>query len=128
MKHRILLAEDDLLLGPVIEEMLHDGGYDVVLTRDLADVVRLEDFAFTAVVSDYRLLHSDGCDVIGFMRSKVPGIPALLISGYGLRVADVCAEHGIKDVGFMAKPFTPTQLAEKVAAMFAAPVSANPFS
>lgn len=127
MKHRILLVEDDLMVGPVVQEMLRNAGYDVVLTRDLLDIVVFPDFAFSAVVSDYKLLHSDGCDVIGFMRGKVPGIPALLISGYGLRVADLCAQHGIKDVGFLAKPFSPTQLLEKVAAMIATPVSANPF-
>lgn len=116
---RILLVEDDLMVGPVVQEMLRNGGYTVVLTRDLMEVIRLEDYGFVAVISDYKLLNSDGCDVIGYMRSKVPDIPALLISGYGPRVADICASHGIKDVGFLAKPFSPTQLLDAVAVMVA---------
>ncbi|MFT3780601.1 MAG: response regulator [Nibricoccus sp.] len=114
---RILLVEDDVMVGPVVREMLVHGGFEVTLTRDLADTRVLPDFAFAAVVSDFKLIASDGCDVIEFVRSKAPGIPALLVSGFGQKVANHCAARGIDDVGFLAKPFSPTQLLEAVQAV-----------
>ena len=119
MKHRILLVEDDVMVGPVIKEMLNHGGYDVVLTRDLADTMRLPDFDFSAVISDLKLIASDGCEVIAFMRSKKPGIPALLMSGFGPHVANSCAQRGIPDVGFLPKPFSPPTLLTAAAALVA---------
>lgn len=127
MKPRILLVEDDLLVGPIVQEMLVAGGYDVLLTHDLADTVVLKEFAFDAVVTDFKLKHSDGCDVIDFMRSQRPGIPALLVSGYGPRVANCCAHRGIYDVTFLAKPFAAAQLLATVAALIAKPASNPPF-
>lgn len=115
MKFRILLVEDDELIGPLVKEMLCNGGYDVVLARDLIEILLWTDFEFSAVISDYRLLNSDGCDVIGFVRDKKPGLPAILMSGYGPRIANVCAKSGIQNVRFLAKPFSPTELLDAVA-------------
>lgn len=126
MPQRILLVEDDVMVGPVVREMLTNGAYDVVLTRDLADTVILGDYNFDAVISDFKLLTSDGCDVIEFMRDKKPGIPALLVSGYGQRVADCCGKRGIKGVNFLAKPFSPRQLLDTMAALLAAPDPISP--
>jgi DNA-binding NtrC family response regulator len=127
MNPRILLVEDDLLVGPVVKEMLNNGGYDVVLANDLADTVILKDFAFDAVITDFKLKNSDGCDVIDFLRSRRPAIPALLISGYGSRVANCCAHRGIYDVTFLAKPFAATELLATLASLIAKPASAPPF-
>ncbi len=135
MKLRILLVEDDELIGLLVSEMLNNGGYEVVLARDLIDILLWTDFDFAAVISDYRLLNSDGCDVISYVRDKKPNIPALLISGYGQRIAEICADSGIKRVRFLAKPFTPTELLEALAAQIqlaaSSPVqtlqSASPF-
>ena len=113
-KHRLLLVEDDEFIGPLVKELLCVAGYDVVLTRDLSDTMLLENFAFSAVIADYRLKYSDGCQVINFLRSKIPDIPALLMSGYGQRVSDCCDARGIQDVGFLAKPFTIAELSEKI--------------
>lgn len=121
MKTRILLVEDDLLVGPVVQEMLNAGGYDVVLTHDLTETMMLKDFAFAAIVSDFKLRNSDGCDVIEFMRGQRPGIPALLVSGYGRRVANCCAERGVHDVTFLAKPFSAAQLLATLASLLAKP-------
>lgn len=121
MKTRILLVEDDLLVGPVVQEMLQVGGYEVVLTHDLTETILLKDFDFTAVVTDFKLRNSDGCDIIEFMRSKRPGIPALLVSGYGRRVANCCADRGVHDVTFLAKPFAAAQLLATLASIIAKP-------
>lgn len=119
-RHRLLLVEDDVSVGSIVKEILCKNGYEVVLTEDLADTMLLSDFAFSAVISDYKLKHSNGCDVIYFVREKTPGIAALLISGYGQRVASFCADHGIPDVHFLAKPFSQSQLLQTVAAVLAA--------
>jgi DNA-binding response OmpR family regulator len=117
MKLRILLVEDDVMVGPVVREMLCNAGYEVVLKRDLADIRILGDFNYSAIISDFKLLASDGGEVIAFVRNKSPGIPAMLISGYGNKVANLCAKRGIENVLFLGKPFSPKQLLEALHAM-----------
>jgi two-component system C4-dicarboxylate transport response regulator DctD len=117
MKQRILLVEDDEIVGPLVQEMLCLQNYDVVLTRGLQETEMLTDYDFSAIIADLKLVRSNGCDVIAYVRRKTPGIPALLISGYGPRVTDVCAQHGIEDVGFLAKPFTLKQLMDTLSGM-----------
>jgi len=119
-RHRLLLVEDDASVGPIVNEILCKSGYDVVLKEDLIDTMLLDDFSFSVVIADYKLRYSNGCDVIDFVRGRTPEIGALLISGFGQRVADCCADRGISNVHFLAKPFSPSELLQTVATVLAA--------
>lgn len=117
MKHRILLVEDDAPVGAVVQEILCNAGYEVLFKAGLADVKRLDDFSFSVVISDFHLLASDGSEVIAYIRSKVPGIPALMMSGHGSWAANHCANCGLKGVSFIEKPFSTKQLLDTVNAL-----------
>ena len=114
MKPRILLVEDDEFIGPLVKTVLSSAGYDVEVAGKLEDVKTLDPFGFSAVISDFQLPGADGCDVIDYMRSKAPGIPAMLISGYGNWAAENCVSRGMENVQHLEKPFRADQLLHRV--------------
>jgi len=122
MTHRILLVEDDENVGPLVQARLGQLGYEVVLKADLPDIKILDDYDFSAVISDFQLPTSDGFEVIRFMRDKRPNIPAMMMSGHGDWAAEYCESHGIKGVSYLAKPFKAEQLLDAVNALVLADV------
>jgi hypothetical protein len=54
------------------------------------------------------------------MRAKIPGIPALLMSGYGNWAAENCASRGVENVHQIEKPFRTDQLVQAVEALIPA--------
>jgi len=114
MKYRILLVEDDECIGPLMLEVLFKSGYDVTLADGLTAVKRLTHFGFSAVVSDFKLQDGDACDVIEFMRGKIPGLPAIVTSGCGQQVEQDCEDRKVTNVVFLNKPFRPQQLLDSL--------------
>jgi DNA-binding NtrC family response regulator len=121
-KHRILLVEDDSIVGPVVQEILWKAGYKVALKADLEGVKTLDNYDFSAVITDFQLPTGDGCDVIEFMRSKKPGIPAMVMSGHGNWTANHCANRGVKGVSLLEKPFKAKDLLDAVNALVLAEI------
>lgn len=117
MKQRILLVEDDPSVGPVILEILLASGYEAALANSYAAVKRLTHFDFSAVIADFQLLDGDACDVIQFLREKIPGLPSLVMSGYGRLIERDCMDRRLSAVVFLDKPFRPQQLREKLNAL-----------
>ena len=78
----------------------------MVPSQDFADTMLQDDFSFSTIISDYKLRYSDGCNVIDIVRGRAPEIAALLISGFGQRVADCCADRGIPNVLFCKTIFS----------------------
>lgn len=110
MIYRILLVEDDESVAPVMLEVLLRWGYEATLADGLSSVKTLTHFDFSAVITDFQLLDGDACDVIEFMRSKIPSLPAIVTSGNGKQAAADCRDRGIADVIFVNKPFRPQEL------------------
>src|SRR6185312_341859 len=88
MKPRILLVEDDEFIGPLVQAVLTNAGYEVAVASKLDEVKTLHPFDFSAVITDFQLPGENGCDVIDYLRQKTPALPALLISGYGNLAAE----------------------------------------
>lgn len=112
MKYRVLLVEDDESVGPVLLEVLLKADYDVTLADGFSSIKRLKHFDYSAVVSDFRLMDGDACDVIEFMREKIPGVPAIVMSGMGAQVAFDFETRRIEGVTLLNKPFRPQKLLE----------------
>jgi len=117
MKPRILLVEDDEFIGPLVRTVLSNAGYDVSVASKLDDVKTMDPFEFSAVISDFQLPGADGCEVIDYLRARTPGLPALLISGYGNWAAENCANRGMENIHHLEKPFRAEQLLHEVEAL-----------
>ena len=112
----ILLAEDDPLVQQFAAERLREHGYDVTIASTGVEALeRLDD------IGDLSLLFTDvimkggvsGRDLADEVVSRRPGTPVLFASGYA---EDVVVHKGRLDAGvaLLAKPYTGTQLIERV--------------
>lgn len=113
---RIVLAEDDDHVAKVVQRALVARGYQVERARDGCEALDLflgRRGTVDLLVTDVVMPHLDGPELVRQLRARGVEVPVLLISGYtrgaldGLQLDD--GRHG-----FLAKPFTATELANKV--------------
>jgi PAS domain S-box-containing protein len=107
MPPMVLLAEDEDLLATAIVGLLEDEGYRLVHAADGdAAVAAFADHEneIALALLDITMPKRDGLQVLQALRQRVPGLPAIVISGNAeRRVRDqLAAEPG---VCFLAKPF-----------------------
>ena len=106
---RLLVIDDELTVREVLCEFLRVLGYDVEAARDGADgLARLARERFDLVVTDLRMPHLDGWDVLESARAITPGMPVIMVTGAAededLERARV---HGVR---LLAKPLTLQEL------------------
>ncbi|HEV2748749.1 MAG TPA: response regulator, partial [Allosphingosinicella sp.] len=111
---RILLVDDHPGVRATTAALLEDLGHEVSQLADgtelLATLARAPG-ACDLIVSDYAMPLVSGADVIRRAREIVPGLPAIIITGY----ADIQSiSKRPEDVIVLTKPFTPEQLSAAI--------------
>lgn len=120
--YTILLVDDDELVSGVAEASLAAQGYRVLAARDSDQALRLSD----SHPGPIHLLIADqvmppfmsGHELATCLRLLRPDLKVLYISGYGA-TDGVADEVGDAFADFLAKPFSPQDLVDKVAALVA---------
>lgn len=115
----VLVCEDEEPVRALACEILRRGGYRVIASGSGAEATRgaaAHDGPVHLLVSDMILPDGDGRHVAATLRRRYPDLRVLFISGY---TADVIERHGElePDVEFLEKPFTPSQLLQRVRAL-----------
>jgi two-component system response regulator QseB len=114
---RILLAEDDPMIGAGIERGLRQDGFAVDWVRDgRAAEIALEQHVHDVVLLDLGLPRRDGLDVLAAMRRRGDARPVLILTARDAvtdRVAGLDA--GADD--YVVKPFDLTELAARIRAL-----------
>jgi two-component system, cell cycle sensor histidine kinase and response regulator CckA len=112
----ILVADDEEGIRSLVANILGGAGYNVELAQDGAEAVeqlrRLGE-SVKLILLDLTMPILGGSEAATEMRRLQPDIPIVAMSGYG----DIEVMERFRDVGvddFLAKPFTPDQLAAKV--------------
>jgi CheY-like chemotaxis protein len=112
----ILVADDEDPVRTLAATVLQDAGYSVELARDGAEAVqrlREQGDRIRLILLDLTMPVLGGAEAASELRRIHPGIPIVAMSGYGDKeVMQRFGDVGIDD--FLAKPFTPEQLAGKV--------------
>lgn len=82
-KSRILVIDDDPQVLALFGRILEKGGYEVLLAASGKDVMTLiQQNVADAVVLDLSTPEPDGFDLLKKLRTSVPGLPVLVVSGY----------------------------------------------
>jgi DNA-binding response OmpR family regulator len=85
---RVLVVEDEVLVGMLIEEMLHELGYELAALATHLDqalsLARSESFDFALL--DINLNGKQSFPVADVIRAR--GLPFLFATGYGTRILD----------------------------------------
>ena len=114
---RILVAEDDVLLGDAIAQHLRQAGHAVDWVRDgaAADVALLSQ-AFKLVVLDLGLPRLSGRDVLSRLRGRASSTPVLIITAADA-IADRVAGLDAGADDYLVKPFELAELEARVRAL-----------
>ena len=104
----VLLVEDDPLVLDMASRGLADAGYTVLEARhgrEALDLVRDHAGRLDVVITDLGMPDMDGNELARHLHAERPGLPVILISGYG----DAESERPL-----LRKPFAPDVLVRKV--------------
>jgi CheY-like chemotaxis protein len=84
MKRTVLVVDDDGGVLKMIELMLGDSGFDVMVAPSGRDGLKaLESQAFDLIITDIIMPEMEGIELITHLRTTRPDIPILAISGGG---------------------------------------------
>ena len=113
---RILLVEDEDAVRQIAAKTLVKRGYDVVEACDgeeAFEILEDDDEGFDLMISDVVMPGLDGPGLLKKARDILGDTRVVFISGYAAeQFSETLSEE--QDVSFLPKPFTLTQLAEKV--------------
>lgn len=114
---RLLLVEDDLILGSSLKKALEKHAYGVDWMKDgEAAIAGLEDLAFDVVVLDVNLPGVNGIEVLRSVRKNRNAVPILLLTARDTSLQKVEGlDNGADD--YLVKPFDLDELLARLRAL-----------
>jgi two-component system, NtrC family, response regulator AtoC len=102
---RVLLVDDDVAVGRVLEALLGQSGFFAKHVDSARRALeQLDAAAFDVVVSDLRMPELDGLGLLGEIAQRWPDIPVVMLTAYAtVPTAVECMRAGAAD--FLTKPF-----------------------
>ena len=103
----VLVVDDEESMRELLEIVLGNAGYSVMLAADVAEASALLDkHAFDCVLTDLRMgqERKAGMDLLGWLQQNHPGLPAVMMTAYGsVDTAVEAMKRGAID--YIMKPF-----------------------
>ncbi len=118
----ILLVDDDTNLLEVVSDMMDFLGHQCTKAGGGKEALQiLETEKFDLVITDLGMPEVGGWDVARFCRERHPGMPVLLISGWG---AQLDSEEALQKVdGILPKPFQMDEIKNAIEKVMSVPAS-----
>jgi EAL domain-containing protein (putative c-di-GMP-specific phosphodiesterase class I)/ActR/RegA family two-component response regulator len=112
---RLLILDDDPLIGQTIQFIAEDAGFDSHFTDEPGEFFqKLQDWGPTHIALDLVMPQMDGVEVMVELSRLGVDARIIITSGVGSRVLDAArrsaTEHGLDFAGALAKPFSPARL------------------
>lgn len=117
----VLVVDDEEAVRNLTRSVLERSGYEVLLAADGAgaiEVFRAHRDRIAVVLLDQTMPEMSGPEALAAIRAIAPQVPVWLTSGYG-RPEDVAGGPAALADGFLAKPFSPEEVASAVGAALA---------
>lgn len=114
MKQRILIIEDDLAFGTMLQGWFSKNGYDPVFCMSVRNAkAELQKNKFDLVLSDLRLPDGDGIMLLHWAKDKKMEMPYMIMTSYGeITTAVAAMKLGAED--YLEKPINPSILKAKI--------------
>jgi CheY-like chemotaxis protein len=126
--HKILVVDDDPVVGKSFDRVLTDKGYAVITARDGEEALRkLNDGHYDLVFTDIKMPGMSGLDMTERIKTTRPWLPVVIVTGYGSQDNEARAEAaGV--AGFLRKPLSPEMIetSARMALLDKAPAEAAP--
>lgn len=123
--HRILVVDDDPVVGTSFNRVLSQEGYIVVTAQSGTEALsKLDEGDYDVVYTDIRMPGMDGLELAERVKARRSWTPVVIITGHGTEVAEQRAKAaGV--TAFLHKPLSPDMIeASAKQAMEAAPALA----
>lgn len=125
-KYKILLVEDDLNLGQILNEYLTLKGYDTTLCRDGEEgVLAFKRDQFHLCLFDVMLPKKDGFSMAKDIRRTDKETPIIFLTAKSMK-ADTIEGFKIGGDDYITKPFSMEELLLRIQAILKRTVSKNP--
>jgi DNA-binding NtrC family response regulator len=113
---KILLVDDEAAILGILTDYLQTSGHEVTSVSDSAKAAEMLKARepFDIMVSDIRMTPVNGMELLKLSRQLNPGMPVILITGFGSRETYEQARQ-LGAVDCLAKPFVPEALLRTVA-------------
>lgn len=105
MQQRVLVADDDLSIRTLIEEVLKDGGYEVTTATDGSDAwAKYQQGSYDIVLTDIRMPGLDGLELLRRIKARSVLTHVLILTSHASIDSSVRAiKEGAYD--YLVKPF-----------------------
>lgn len=109
---KILVVDDDPVVGKSFDRVLSDKGYAVITAANGEEALKkLAEQNYDAVFTDIKMPGMDGIEVAERVKAKRPWLPVVIITGYGTPDNEARAEAaGVS--AFLRKPLSPEMIEE----------------
>ena len=115
-KKRVLVIDDDPMVRSLVQEILSQEGWEIVLAEDGSEGVEILDaeprpINFTVVFRDVVMPGMNGLDVLTRMKlhSHTASLPVIMLTGED-KAEDIMAGYNVGADYYITKPFTRQQL------------------
>src|SRR5690606_19011578 len=107
---KILIIEDDAAFGQMLEKFLIKRKYEVQICFNALDAkIKFKEDVFDMVLTDLRLPHYDGIQLLSELKEMSPAVPVIVMTGYAeVSTAVKAMKKGAYD--YISKPFTPDEI------------------
>jgi len=104
---KVLVVDDDPVVGRSFERVLSGRGYAVITARDGEEALRkLNAEAYDVVFTDIKMPGMSGLEVAERVKARQPWLPVVIVTGYGTEENEARAEAaGVSE--FLRKPLSP---------------------
>lgn len=117
---KVLVVDDDPVVGKSFNRVLSGKGYIVVTAEDGYDALqKLQSENYDMVFTDLRMPGMNGLEVAERVKARQPWTPVVIVTGYGSHASEERARAaGVS--GFLHKPLSPEMIEESTAMAFKA--------
>ena len=104
MNHRIMVIDDESIVGKMVKAVLEQDGYKVeAFVNASPALARLEEEKFDLVITDLKMKGVDGMEVLRTVKAHSPDIKVIMITAFANMDAALEAMRGKVD-DFFPKP------------------------
>lgn len=107
---KVLVVDDDPVIGKSFQRVLSGKGYAVITAADGEEALKkLSAEAYDVVFADIRMPGISGIEVARQLKKSQPWLPVVIVTGYGTQENETRAE-AVGVSGFLRKPLSPAMI------------------
>lgn len=114
MARKILIVEDDITFGKMLESWFERNGFNGVFLSKVKDAKKeILKQAFDLVLTDLRLPDGDGIMLLTWIKEQKVDIPVIIMTSYA-EISNAVSAMKLGALDYLEKPINPAILKEKV--------------